>query len=102
MERLKEFASEGMGLAAPLPGSAMQRLHRIKERQGFRCALRLRQTERTEPFKIPHRASELLARIGAEHGIELAIACSKPAEIDGIGGEGSFAVAEPAAAECWL
>ena len=56
------------------------------------------QTQRAEPFEIPKGAPELLARIGAEHRVELAAAIRQLAEIDGIGGKGCFVTSEPAPA----
>src|SRR5271156_3366447 len=55
--------------------------------------------QRTEPIEIPQRAPELLARIGAERGIELPVAVLQPAEIDRIGGKGCFVTSEPPLAE---
>src|ERR1700720_1208650 len=52
-----------------------------------------------EPFEISQRAPELLARIGAEHRIERAVAVLQPAEIDRIGGKGCFTASEPPPAE---
>src|SRR5204862_8198211 len=84
---------------APLPRRAMQFLHGIEKGQCLREGCCLDQTQRPEPLEIPHCAPELLARIGAEHRIELAAAVLQPAKIDRIGGKGCFAASEPPAAE---
>ena len=46
----------------------------VKKAQRLRRGCRLAQPQRTEPLEMPEGAPELLARIGAEHRIELAVA----------------------------
>src|SRR5262249_28949626 len=99
MKRLEEFAGKGMRSAAPLPRGTMPHPHRIEKGHGFRYGCPSCQAQLTESFEITQRAPELLARIGAQHRIELAVACRQAAEIDRIGGKRYFAASEPALVE---
>src|SRR5215831_5462580 len=68
--------------APALPGRAMQGLHSIKPAKGLSYRCRLLQSERAKSLEMPERASQLLARIGAQHGINLAARVFQAGEVD--------------------
>ena len=97
MERFEEVARERMPFAATLPGSAVQRLQRGEEAERLRRCRRRAQLQRAVTLEMPDGAAKLLARVGAQHRVELAAIRRQQTEIDRIGGEGGLSPAEPAA-----
>src|SRR5215471_6876424 len=99
MKRFEELAGKGMRPATALPRRAMQSFHRVEKPERFPRVCCFAETQRAEPLEMPHRAPELLARIGAEHRIELSTAVLEPAELDRVGRDGRFAASKPISAQ---
>src|SRR6516162_3259485 len=96
VERLEEPAGERMFLAATLPGSTMQRFQLGEEAERLcrcRCCAQL---QRAAVLEISQGAAKLLAGIGAQHRVELALTRRQQTKIEGIGREDRLDPAEPA------